>query len=146
MDQNHRTVRLLEEIKHLLGQQKNVLNVEDLSGYTGLSKSKIYKLTRLKLIPMGNNPHIRQKYFDKQAIDHWLLGEPDLSDETLENRFDQQLLKMCHCWHNDNLAFAPDGHKRKKRHEKNSKDSIQELGLRQEEDKSEGPGLQPHPE
>ena len=58
-----------------------------------LSKSKIYKLTHLKLIPMGNNPHIRQKFFDKDTIDAWLLGEPDLSDETLEHRFNEQLMK-----------------------------------------------------
>ncbi len=92
MEQENKTVRLLEEIKHLLGQQKKVLNIEDLAEYTGLSKSKIYKLTQQKLIPMGNNPHIRQKFFNKETIDNWLLGQPDLSDETLEHRFNQQLL------------------------------------------------------
>jgi hypothetical protein len=42
---------------------------------------------------MGNNPHIRQKFFDKDTIDAWLLGEPDLSDETLEHQFNNALLK-----------------------------------------------------
>ena len=42
---------------------------------------------------MGNNPHIRQKFFDKDAVDAWLLGEPDLSDETLEHMMNQKLLK-----------------------------------------------------
>ena len=69
------------------------MNYSDLVTYTGLSKSKIYKLTRLKLIPMGNNPHIRQKFFDKDAIDAWLLGEPDLFVETLEHGFNEQLMK-----------------------------------------------------
>lgn len=93
MEQNTKAVQLLEEIKHLLGQQKKVLNIDDLAEYTGLSKSKIYKLTQQKLIPMGNNPHIRQKFFSKETIDNWLLGQPDLSDETLEHHFNQQLLK-----------------------------------------------------
>ena len=93
MEETNKTVQLLEEIKHLLGHQKKVLTVDDLVEYTGLSKSKIYKLTMQKLIPMGNNPHIRQKFFDKDTIDAWLLGQPDLSDETLEHRFNQQLLE-----------------------------------------------------
>ncbi len=61
--------------------------------YTGLSKSKIYKLTQLKLIPMVNNRHLRQKFFDKEAIDKWLLGNPNLSDEDLEQKFNKQLLR-----------------------------------------------------
>ena len=93
MEKNENVVALLSDIKGLLGHRKKVMNVDDLAAYTGLSKSKIYKLTHLKLIPMGNNPHIRQKFFDKDTIDAWLLGEPDLSDETLEHRFNEQLMK-----------------------------------------------------
>lgn len=93
MNEQDNVVAILTEIKGLLSQTKKTLNVEDLSRYTGLSKSKIYKLTQLKLIPMGNNPHIRQKFFDKDTIDNWLLGEPDLSDETLEHKFNEQLMK-----------------------------------------------------
>ena len=93
MKENQNVIGLLLEIKGLLGHHKKVMNVDDLVAYTGLSKSKIYKLTHLKLIPMGNNPHIRQKFFDKDAVDAWLLGEPDLSDETLERLMNQKLLK-----------------------------------------------------
>ena len=93
MKENKNVIGLLSEIKGLLGHHKKVMNVDDLVAYTGLSKSKIYKLTHLKLIPMGNNPHIRQKFFDKDAVDAWLLGEPDLSDETLERLMNQKLLK-----------------------------------------------------
>lgn len=93
MSNQDNVVAILTEIKGLLSHNKKVLNVEDLANYTGLSKSKIYKLTQLKLIPTGNNPNIRQKFFDKDTIDAWLLGEPDLSDETLEHRFNESLLK-----------------------------------------------------
>jgi len=91
MEEN-KAVQLLEDIKQLLGHTKKVMNVDDLAKYTGLSKSKIYKLTQLKLIPMGNNKHIRQKFFDKDIIDTWLMGNPNLSDEHLEEAFNKQLL------------------------------------------------------
>lgn len=93
MEEENKVTQLLEEIKYLLGHNKRILNVEDLAKYTGLSKSKIYKLTQLKLIPMGNNKHIRQKFFDKDKIDAWLMGEPNLSDEYLEQEFNKQLLR-----------------------------------------------------
>ena len=72
-------LELLQEIKALLSHNKRVMNVEDLSQYTGLSKSKIYKLTQLNLIPSGVNPHLRQKFFEKETIDAWLLGKSDPS-------------------------------------------------------------------
>ena len=93
MEEQEKVVDLLTDIKGLLAHNKKTMNVDDLVLYTGLSKSKIYKLTQLKLIPMGNNPHIRQKFFDKDTIDNWLLGEPDVSDETLEHRFNKSLVK-----------------------------------------------------
>ena len=93
MTEEKKVVGLLTEIKTLLSQNKRVMNVDDLVAYTGLSKSKIYKLTSLRLLPMGENAHVRQKFFDKEAIDAWLLGKPDLSDEFLEQKFNEQLLK-----------------------------------------------------
>lgn len=83
-------IELLKDIKGLLSHQKKVMNVDDLVAYTGLSKSKIYKLTQLRLIPMGGNKHIRQKFFDKDIIDAWLLGEPNLSDDYLDRQFDKK--------------------------------------------------------
>jgi predicted DNA-binding transcriptional regulator AlpA len=71
----------LKQIKSLLFENKTVFNVEDLSQYTGLSKSKIYKLLSQKLIPTGSNANIRQKFFYKKDIDGWLMG---FSREELE--------------------------------------------------------------
>ena len=93
MNEQEKVVDLLQEIKVLFSHKKKVMNVEDLSIYTGLSKSKIYKLTHLQLIPMGSNPNIRQKFFDRDKIDAWLLGEPDLSDQHIEEQFNKTLLK-----------------------------------------------------
>ncbi|PKA97860.1 helix-turn-helix protein [Flavobacteriaceae bacterium MAR_2009_75] len=93
MNDDNNVLELLKDIKRLLSFNKKVLNVEDLANYTGLSKSKIYKLTQLKLIPTGNNQHIRQKFFHKDVIDAWLLGELNLSDEYLENKMNELFLK-----------------------------------------------------
>ena len=79
MENQQDVVTLLTEIKGLLAHNKKTLNVEDLAQYTGLSKSKIYKLTQQKLIPMGNNPHIRQKFFDKDTIDARFLVNSDFA-------------------------------------------------------------------
>jgi len=82
----------LRQIKSLLFTNKTVLNVEDLSQYTGLSKSKIYKLLSKKQIPTGNNANIRQKFFYKKDIDEWLMG---VSKEELEveEEFNQSLFR-----------------------------------------------------
>lgn len=72
---NQKELELLQDIKALLSHNQKVMNVEDLAQYTGLSKSKIYKLTQLKLLPTGDNPYLRQKFFDKERIDAWLLGK-----------------------------------------------------------------------
>lgn len=92
MNEQENVVDLLQEIKGLLSHTKKVFNIEDLVKYTGLSKSKIYKLSQLKLIPTGNNPHIRQLFFDKAEIDAWLISNPDLSDAALEQQFNERLL------------------------------------------------------
>ncbi len=93
MNEQENVVELLQDIKGLLSHTKKVFNIDDLVKYTGLSKSKIYKLSQLKLIPAGNNKHIRQLFFNKEEIDAWLIGEPNLSDEFLERQFNEQLAK-----------------------------------------------------
>ncbi len=93
MNEQENVVELLQDIKGLLSHTKKVFNIDDLVKYTGLSKSKIYKLSQLKLIPAGKNKHIRQLFFNKEEIDAWLIGEPNLSDEFLEQQFNEQLAK-----------------------------------------------------
>ena len=61
-------LEILKEIKGLLAFNKKVLNLEDLVLYTGMSESTIYKLSRLNLIPKGDNREIRKLFFEK---DHW---------------------------------------------------------------------------
>jgi excisionase family DNA binding protein len=60
----------LKSIEGLLSTSKNILNLDDLSHLTGLSKSHIYKLTASSKIP-----HYKQSshlYFDRLEIEAWL--------------------------------------------------------------------------
>ncbi len=88
----------LRQIKNLLFENKTVLNVEELAQYTGLSKSKIYKLLSKKLIPTGTNANVRQKFFYKKDIDLWLMGlsKEELNTEEEFNRLLSQNRKPIH--------------------------------------------------
>ena len=67
----------LEQIKTLLLSKKNVLNLNELSDYTGYSKSYIYKLTSRNAIPYFK-PSGKAVFFDRMEIDVWLLKNKHL--------------------------------------------------------------------
>mgnify|MGYP001383489812 FL=1 len=67
----------LEQIKTLLLSKKNVLNINELSDYTGYSKSYIYKLTSRNAIPYFK-PSGKAIFFDRMEIDVWLLKNKHL--------------------------------------------------------------------
>ena len=59
----------LKSIEGLLSTSKNILNLDDLSHLTGLSKSHIYKLTASSRIT-----HYKQSshlYFDRLVLEAW---------------------------------------------------------------------------
>ena len=93
MSDRLKALKVLIEIRDHLYLTKKVFNVDDLHRYTGLSKSKIYKLTGKGLIPTGSNQNLRHKFFCKEEIDKWLLGQTDSSEEALEGEFNRSLLK-----------------------------------------------------
>jgi predicted DNA-binding transcriptional regulator AlpA len=69
------------DIDSLLLAQKRTLNVEELSRFTGFSKSFIYKLTSTKKIP-HSCPNGKLLVFDRVLIESWLLSNPvDLSND-----------------------------------------------------------------
>ena len=67
----------LEQIKTLLLSKKHVLNINELSDYTGYSKSYIYKLTSRNAIPYFK-PSGKSVFFDRMEIDVWLLKNKHL--------------------------------------------------------------------
>jgi excisionase family DNA binding protein len=60
----------LEKIENLLQLQKEVLNLEELSLYTGLAKSTIYKKTADGLIPFYKQSGYL--FFDRVEVLEWL--------------------------------------------------------------------------
>lgn len=60
----------LKSIEKLLSLSKSVLNIDEVSNLTGLSKSTIYKFTHF-----GTIPHYKQAkhlFFDRLEIESWL--------------------------------------------------------------------------
>ena len=53
--------------------EKTILNLSELSEYTGTSKSYLYKLTHLGKIPFSK-PFGKLIFFDKIDVDSWLLS------------------------------------------------------------------------
>jgi prophage regulatory protein len=62
------------KIETLLLSQKPVLTFEELAEYTGFSKSFLYKLSMDSRIPGAYKPTGKQWFFERKAIDQWLLS------------------------------------------------------------------------
>ncbi len=62
----------LIKLKSMLLSTKDVFNLEELSIYTGFSKSYVYKLTSQGKIPYFK-PNGKTVFFERKEIDSWLL-------------------------------------------------------------------------
>ena len=86
MDINYQTIdERLKNIETALLSQKTVLNFDEVSTYTGLSKSHLYKLTSTGGIPCYK-PSGKHIYFNKLEIDEWLLQNRKATTSELEAR------------------------------------------------------------
>lgn len=75
----------------MLLSQKTVLNFEEASVYTGLSKSHLYKLTSTDGIPCYKPTGKKGVYFDKGEIDEWLLKNQKINKSETETVFKLKL-------------------------------------------------------
>lgn len=82
----------LERIENLLLSQKKVLNFDEVSDYTGLSKSHLYKLTSTGGIPCYK-PTGKKIYFEKSEIDEWLLRNKKLSQDEIDDLAENQIMR-----------------------------------------------------
>ena len=62
-----------KKLENFLLSQKTVLNFNELVQYTGFSESFLYKLLCKGKVPGGYKPTGKQWFFDRKAIDNWLL-------------------------------------------------------------------------
>ena len=70
--ENDLILHKLNRIEKFMASLKDILNVEELSEYTGFKKSYIYKLVHESKIPYSK-PNGKTLFFDRKKIDQWLL-------------------------------------------------------------------------
>jgi excisionase family DNA binding protein len=73
----------LDRIETGLLSQKNVLTLEEVSQFTGLSKSFLYKLSSTCKIPHFK-PHGKCIYFERSQVEAWLLQNPVKTADAIE--------------------------------------------------------------
>lgn len=71
---------------------KNVLDIEDVSVLTGLSKSYIYKLTCRREIPYYK-PNGKLCYFDRKEIEDWQRQNRVITSAEAENLAARHIIK-----------------------------------------------------
>lgn len=74
----------LKKIESLLSLSKNVLNIDEVSMLTSLSKSTIYKFTHT-----GTIPHYKQAkhlFFNKEEIEAWLQANRGFNASEIEKQ------------------------------------------------------------
>lgn len=72
----------LERIESSLAFQKSVLTINEVSRYTGLSKSCLYKLTSSRKIPFSC-PNGKTLFFDRLLLETWLLSNPSTTQSQI---------------------------------------------------------------
>lgn len=78
MEKNEMILHKLTQIERHIFGLKPILNVEELSDYTGFKKSYIYKLVHSNLLPYAK-PNGKVLFFDRAKIDEWLLSNSSKS-------------------------------------------------------------------
>lgn len=82
----------LQAIEHYsLLSAKNVLLIDEVALLTGLSKSRLYKLTCGKQIPFYKNA--KMLYFDKKEIEDWMRQNKSISQMEAEQKADAYLVR-----------------------------------------------------
>ena len=71
--------------------QKEVMDINELAGYLGIGKSKIYTLIRQKKIPASRIG--RQYRFSKTVIDEWLREQIITGEQPQPGLFSQELVQ-----------------------------------------------------
>lgn len=80
-------IKLKKDELDLLKSQKEILNIQELCAYTGLSKNYVYKLTAAGALP-HSKPFGKLIFFRKKDIDDFMLKNPSTQHIT----FDEFLL------------------------------------------------------
>ena len=87
---------ILEKLDYLeqliISNHKEILSVEELEKYTGFKKSYIYHLVHFSKIPYSK-PNGKYLFFQKSEINEWLLKNKSLSDDQIQEKAREYVLK-----------------------------------------------------
>jgi len=75
----------LSESQGLINGNKEMLSIDELSEYTGLTKGYLYKLTSGSVIPFYK-PNGKRIYFKRAEVDLWLLQNRNATNDEIENQ------------------------------------------------------------
>ncbi|MEK6492496.1 helix-turn-helix transcriptional regulator [Myroides odoratimimus] len=76
----------------IISNHKEILSVEELEKYTGFKKSYIYHLVHYSKIPYSK-PNGKYLFFQKSEINEWLLKNKSLSDDQIQEKAREYVLK-----------------------------------------------------
>lgn len=87
---------ILEKLNYLeqlmQSNNKEILSVEELEKYTGFKKSYIYHLVHFNKIPYSK-PNGKYLFFEKAEIDQWLLKNKSLSNDQIQEKSREYIIK-----------------------------------------------------
>jgi len=81
--QNQNQNETLANIAELLLAHKTIMNIDELSKYSGLSKSAIYKLTSAKKFEFSQ-PNGKMIWVRREIFDRYLLSNPIASVDDID--------------------------------------------------------------
>jgi len=70
-------------LQRAMAGTKEVMTLQDVASYTGLSMSYLYKLTMCGILP-HSKPNGKQIFVSKKELDEWLLSNGRKNAEQLE--------------------------------------------------------------
>ena len=73
----------LLKIENSLFNSKSILNIDEVSDFTGISKSTIYKLTSSREIP--HYKKAKHLVFDREEISDWIKSNKIYTKEEIDN-------------------------------------------------------------
>ncbi len=79
---NQKVLDSLLKIENSLFNSKSILNIDEVSEFTGISKSTLYKLTSNREIP--HYKKAKHLIFDKTEIEDWLKSNKVYTSEEIE--------------------------------------------------------------
>ena len=87
----------LKQIKRFIKEQnilrKEILTLDEITWYLGLSKSSIYKLTSKREIPFYS-PGGKKLYFKKSEVDTWIYLSKIIPSDEVESEIENHLSRI----------------------------------------------------